>query len=548
MKKIFLLMASATMLFTLACQPEPQKTDDPNDDQKEQEDPNKEDPNKEEPKSTECKILSFAVEAGGLEFVGTVYEQESAVVIEAFPDQLEWFKNVAKVTYTISEKATISPDPTTITDFSTSPTLTVTAEDGKTAKRYIVDVEEAMFTMAIAPHDTAKIPIPVENIGISNDFVKFPGNQVTFVASNLIAVADGNVYDLDFNLKGAINREGIAEDMYFSAMANDDNNVLIAALVSGGELTPATVTTTIYYAWLDGWDKAPVPFYIKEGQGNYGDYMNVCGDAKKRMLITAAYASGEAVHAWYFDYDEGLGKPQTSADKWSEFAGPAGTGPGSYIFGGSAGKSVSAYAPDKNGLMIYAVTRGMLSEVDPKYNEHLGDGDELTHWKKDGGSGPQIVLRQGQDGVGDSGKSLGGEDILHLRGTAYPDAYSVLRYGGLWGWANVASPANIKAFTIDDNKYLAVGHCGWQKSYFTVVDVTNSTESEDQGAKPTENNTAYLLRTQALDSPKGAVVSVAFTPDATNGGGHIAVVYGHTDIEGSDITRIRIWDIYKKKI
>lgn len=546
MKKVFLLMASAMMLLTFGCQTEP-VNEETEEEKKEEGGGNEE--QKEEVKSTECQILTFAVEAGGLEFEGTVYNQESAVVIEAFPEQLEYFQNVTKVTYTISDKATIDPDPATITDYSTSPTFTVTAEDGTTAKRYIVDVEEAKFVMAIQARDGQTSPVAVESIGISNDFVKFPGNQVTFVASDLIALADGNIYDLDLNLKGSINREGIDDAMYFSAMGNDDNNVLIAALVSGGDLTPSTVTTTIYYAWLDGWDKAPVPFYIKVDQGNFGDYMNVCGDAKGRMLITAAYASGEAVHAWYFDYDESLGKPQTSGDRWSEFYGPSGTGAASYIFGGSAGKSVSPFSADKNGLMVYAVTRGSLSEVDPNYETHLGDGsDEATHWKKDGGSGPQIVVRQGQDGAGDSGKSLAGEDLIHLRGTVYPDAYKVLRYGGFWGWGNLSSPANIKAFILDGNKYVAVGNSGWQKSYFTVVDITNSAESDDLGTAPTTNNTAYLLQTQAYDSPTGSVVSVAYTPDSSIGGGHVAVIYGHSDIEGSDYTRIQIWDIFKKKI
>lgn len=534
------------MLFTLACQPEPEKPDTP--DKPDNETPDDK-PDNPEPKSTECKILTFVVEAGGLEFEGTVYEQESAVVIEALPNQLDLFKNVTKVTYTISEKATISPDPASITDYSTSPTLTVTAEDGKTSKRYIVDVEEAMFQLVCQYREGQKDPIAVETIGASNDFVKMPGNQVAFVSSNLIATADGRVYDLDLDYKGDLNREGIAEDLYIGALGNDENGILIAAYVGGDEIAPGSITTTIYYAYLEGWDKAPVPFYIKEGQGNYANYMNVCGDAKKRMLITAAYSSGDAVHAWYFDYDESLGKPQTSGDRWSEFPGGPAGGAASYIFGGSAGKSVSPVVPDKNGLLIWSVTRGQLSDVDPNYAEHLGDGaEETVHWKKDGGAGPEIALRQGQDGGGDSGKSWVGEDLKHLRGTVYPDAYKVLRYGGLWGWGNLASPANIKAFKLDDHLYLAVGNSGWQKCYFTVVDVDNSKDAQDIATAPTDNGTAYMLSTQAYDSPKGAVVSVSYMADPVIGGGHIAVIYGHNDIEGSDITRIQVWDIYKKKI
>ncbi|MBO4610621.1 MAG: DUF5018 domain-containing protein [Bacteroidales bacterium] len=548
MKKIFLLMASATMLFTLACQPEPQK-DEPKEEEKEQEDPGKEDPGKEDPKSTECKILSFSVEAGGLEFEGTIYDQENAVVLEAFPEQLAFFQNVTNVTYTISEKATISPDPATVTDFSSSPTFTVTAEDGKTTKRYVVDVEEARFEIAIAVREGQKDPVAVETIGASNDFVKMPGNQVAFIGSDLIATADGRVYDLDLNYKGDLNREGIAEDLYIGALGNDENGVLIAAYVGGPEIAPAAITSTFYYAYLEGWDKAPVGFYMKDGAGNYANYMNVCGDAFGRMLITAAYASGDAVHAWYFDYDATLGKPQTSGDRWSEFAGGPAGGAASYIFGGSAGKSVSPVTADKNSILVWSVTRGQLSEADPNYSAHLGDGaEENLHWKKDGGAGAEIAVRQGRDGVGDSGKSWGGDDFLHLRGTVHPDAYKVLRYGGLWGWGNLASPANIKAFTLDNNLYVAVGHSGWGKSYFTVVDVANSTESENAGAAPEQNNTAYLLRTQAYDSPKGAVVSVSYMADPAIGGGHIAVIYGHNDIEGSDITRIQVWDIFKKKI
>lgn len=545
MKKVLLLLASALMLFAWGCEPEPEKEDPENKDS-ENVDPK---PDPEPEKSTDCLILSFALEAGGLDFEGTIYNEENAVVVEAFPDQLDLFKNVTKVTYTISEKATINPDPATVTDYSTSPTFTVTAEDGKTVKRYTVDVEEAMFVMAMKSRDGQDKPIPVENIGISNEFVKFPGNQVTFVASDLIAVADGNIYDLDLNKKGEICREGIADDMYFAAMANDDNNVLIAAMVSGGELTPGSVTTTIYYAWLDGWDKAPVDIYNKTNQGNKANYMNVVGDARSRMLITACYPEGSAEWTWYFDYDETLGKPQTSGDKWSEFAGPEAGGATSYLYGNSAGKALSPFTADKEGFLVYAVTRGNLSTVDPKFNEHVGvEGvEEDTHWGKDGGAGPQIVYFKGRSEQGPNAQSLVCEELLHLRGAVYPDAYNKLRYGGFWGWGNLAAPANIKAFTLEDKQYVAVGHAGWGKSYLTVVDITASSESEDQGSAPTTNNTAYLLRTQAYDLP-GCIVSVAYTPDSSVGGGHIAVIYGHTDIEGSNTSCIQIWDIYKKKI
>ncbi len=462
MKKVFLLLASSMMLFALACEPENAKPDDPKDDPKENPDDGKEEKPEEKEKSKECQILTFSVEAGGIEFEGTVYHQENAVVLEAFPDQMDLFKNVTKVTYTISEKATISPDPTSITDYSTSPTLTVTAEDGTTTKRYIVDVEEAMFTMEIAPREGQKDPIAVGTLGIDPDFVKFPGNQVAFVASDYIALSDGNIYDLDLTLKGAINREGIDDALYFSALANDDNNVLIAALVEGTTLSSESITTTIFYAWLDGWDKKPVPFYIKEGLGNFGDYMNVCGDAKGRMLITAAYASGAAVHSWYFDYDETQGKPQTSSDRWSEFAGPEGTGGASSLFGPGAGKSLSAFAPDKDGYFVYAVTRGKLSAVDPNYSEHVAnDSQEADHWGHDGGAGPEIVYCQGRDKGGAKGQSLEYDALIHLRGTVYPDYFKVLRHGGFWGWGNLESPANIKAFTLGDNRYVAVGNSGW---------------------------------------------------------------------------------------
>ena len=47
--------------------------------------------------------------------------------------------------------------------------------------------------MAIQAREGQSSPVDVETIGISNDFVKFPGNQVTFVAPDRIAIADGNV-------------------------------------------------------------------------------------------------------------------------------------------------------------------------------------------------------------------------------------------------------------------------------------------------------------------------------------------------------------------
>lgn len=543
MKKILLIAASALMLAAVSCQKKPEPVSpsgDPSDSPTDN-------PSADPAKSSECKVLEFSLEVGAKVFPGTAYHQEKAIVVEAEGSESELLKAVTKVNYTLSEGATINPDPAGVTDYTTKPKFTVTAEDGKTTQEYTVEIEAAMYTVSIAVRKGQKDPIAVQEIGADNDFVKYPGNQVAFVGPQLFATSDGRVYDLDLNYKGDINMDGIDSELVIGSMGNDDNGILIAALVKGEEYKSSSTSCTYYYVWLDGWDKAPKGFYMKD-EGNFADFMNVTGDARTRMLITAIQAGRTAHHAWYFDYDETLGMPQTDSDHWSAFqTGLAYNLAASYIFGDSAGETLCPVDADKNGPIVWSHTLGLLSVEDPKYEEHLGDGEEQSlHWKKDGGAGSVVRFSQGKDDP--AAKVLSTTDIMTLRGTVYPDAYGTLRYGGLWGFGNLSSGVNIKAFRFAGNIYAAVGHSCWQKSCATVIDVTNSKDSQDAGTAPEGNNTSYLLRSQCYDSPFGSTVSVAYIADPENESGHLVFLHGHTDLEGSDYTRIQVFDLSKKKI
>ncbi|GEM_PF-2999861 len=88
-------------------------------------------------KSTEAMITAAAVPNA----VGNATIDASAKTVKAVVPKGTDLTNLA-VTYTISDKATISPDPATVKDYSAPVKFTVTAEDGTTAVEWTVTITE----------------------------------------------------------------------------------------------------------------------------------------------------------------------------------------------------------------------------------------------------------------------------------------------------------------------------------------------------------------------------------------------------------------------
>ena len=85
----------------------------------------------------------------------------------------------------------------------------------------------------------------------------------------------------------------------------------------------------------------------------------------------------------------------------------------------------------------------------------------------------------------------------------------------------------------------------WIDKEKTILDMYVNLVSSDPDMLNDYEGTVRYLNEMNMFYPE---ISASYMADPAIGGGHIAVIYGHNDIEGSDITRIQVWDIFKKKI
>ena len=130
-KSFYAFMASAAMLVLAAsCD-------------KESKEPETE-PEKPVEKSKECKLLSFNLQSGDYKVEGFVYDEDHVAEITYMPGDRSFLTN-ATAEVTLSDKATISPDPAEAKDYTVEGGVkyTVTAEDGKTSQVYSVVLREA---------------------------------------------------------------------------------------------------------------------------------------------------------------------------------------------------------------------------------------------------------------------------------------------------------------------------------------------------------------------------------------------------------------------
>ena len=186
------------------------------------------------PLSTEAKLLQFDVtgvnENGKtITIEGALFEKEKVVELSYLPEDLPALKAATKVDYKISEKATIAPDPATLTDFSVENGVkfTVTAEDGKTAVEYTVLAQAAKFNVK-----TSEVwNKTYGELGIAAHPYNACG--IAFTGRNF-ATADGSVFDLDGKKIGKLNFTGVPTsdkaNFLLIDMTNDVNGVLLATV------------------------------------------------------------------------------------------------------------------------------------------------------------------------------------------------------------------------------------------------------------------------------------------------------------------------------
>lgn len=448
--RFFAFLAAASLVAFAACEKEPQQEDKP-------------DPTP-EVKSDACKLTALSLVAGGETIEGFVYEDDKVVEVAYMPDQLAGLAN-ATAEVTISEKATISPDPTAAADYTVEGgvVFTVTAEDGEHKAEYTVVLKEAEFNVKcqlVWEKTFGDLGVSAASFGQAN--VGFSGNN--FVTRNL------EVLDLTGAKVGTLNVEGVAgagtEGFGFSCMTNDHAGHLVASIALTAEGTPApnsdSASQSKIYVWKNGWDNAPELFY-EALDGNVSLYMSAGGDLTGDGIVNVI-SPGRNVTTMFHTFYTTAG---AEGYQWAAF-------------------NTQYVSNDGNWGQMVSPASGKIS------------GDFVICDSQGNNNGMMFYARHGYEDKG--------EDVA-LTGTVLDDALA--EGGGSNQYGNY-STGHARAFTLNGTSYVVACSSGWPCTYVTI-----------QTLNPEDEN-HYLLRTQVLDTPAPVSCS-AYCYDAATGKVYILV-------------------------
>lgn len=443
-KHFFITLAMAAMAFGLgAC------SDDKTEPKPEPEPPVE--------KSKEAKILTFEAKSGDIVLTGKILgENNDQIQLVGMYDELQAMK-AATATVTISEKASISPDPQATYDFTAEAGVkfTVTAEDGTTNKVYTVKTVEANVNLKMekvwekTPGDLSLAESKIRDCGIA-----FSGDK--------IVTYDCQVFDLNGNKVGTLNTTGMVNNLLVS-MTNDNNGVLLASVATylDGEEFGDTDKIKGGYVWIwrNGWDKAP-ELLLSDDSGDITRFMSITGDVNGDAILTII-TGGRAEQAPQTHHCYEIKGGNWANKTWNPFKVNL---PGN---DGSWSQMVSACSANLNGYFFIFDSR-----------------DPQTPEDKEAGilKGDMIMSRLG----------INGTDI-YLKGTLFDDGTETVdRYAGEYQYGNY-SLGHVRGFRINGVDYGIASTSGFSGSYFTI--------------QPAESSKDYLLRSLKIPSSMAMVCS-----------------------------------------
>lgn len=414
-------------------------------------------------KSNKAEILSFKVTSGDLNLDGFIYNDKPVIEIACPGGDMEAMKTATAVV-TLSDKATISPDPAEARDYTVEGGVkyTVTAEDGTTKVEYTVTVIEAQMTVTcdLSWNKT------YGQLGLSNSL--FNNGGIAFSGKHIVT-HDGNVFDLSGESVGKVNLTGVEAGtdpaFQFACLSNDENGVLVGSvgITAEGGLAPNAdgVKKTYIYAWMDGYDKAPT-LIRKDETYNFALYMSVAGDVKGKGLLNYVAPVRGATQMHHVVY--------TQNGNWDEvqWAGPMVNLPSN---DGNWGQMISFSTGDPFGPMFICDSRG-------------------------NNQGMAIYYREGVNGTEDT----------PLNGTLADDALVEAENAGNNQYGNY-STGHIRAFTFEGKPYVVVSSSGWPSAYITI--------------QPADANSDYILRTQVFEAAS-CVPCSAYYEDPESGKAYVA--------------------------
>lgn len=413
--------------------------------------------------SNKALITAFTAKAGDLTINGKIYDMEKKVELVCIPDQLEALKS-ATAEVTISDKATIAPDPATARDYTAGVEFTVTAEDGKTTKTYTVTAVEGIVELKaekIWQKTFGEMNIGIHTVNDSG--IAFSGDK--FVAF------DCTVHDMDGNKVGKLNTTGLPNEILVS-MTNDENGILVASVANynGNGTTTDDIVSGAIWAWKNGWDQAPEKLYENK-EGNVTRFISIGGDITGDAILTVITPGrGPTAMHHCFVVKNGVW-PIAGEGIWNVDGAGWNAFNTNYVSNdGNWSQQVSACSGDPVGTFIIFDSR---SE----------------------NKGAAIFARTG----------IAGTDTA-LNGTLWDDGIvAEADHVGTNQYGNYSN-GHVRGFRINNTDYAIVSSTGWGAAYFTI-----------QPADPSKD---YLLRSQMFGNST-PYVSSAYRFNAAESCGEI---------------------------
>lgn len=364
-----------------------------------------------------CRIETFTLNfSDGTTLSGDVYDYDKSVDLSYTTAEFEMMKS-ATATLTLSEGATVSPDPSQTADYTQPLSFTVTAKDGKTTRTYTTKpVEKVLEGYTKVEAATSKTATEM-GIGTAADY-KFVG-----VSGDKLVVGK-KVFDYKtFAPAGDLNMTGY-EDQKMTGMANDEAGHLIAAVNADG----ASAVPTTIICWKDGWDKAPSE-YIKSETSFIGKQISASGNLLEGAGIVSAM-NGTGPKGAHFAWArlDGASHPETP------FYGVETNVPSN---DGNWSQTISACSGDPLGTWFVFDPERRPDPDDPNKTVGLGRAYTFSNW-----SAPN-----------------------KFNMTPIPGAVE----DGLEGWGNLTL-GSVRAFTFNGTAYGAYISTGWPMTYVSIVD------------------------------------------------------------------------------
>ncbi len=460
----------------------------------------------EEPKSTECRLTAFVVTTGESTIDGFIDQAAKTVELSYLPNQHEGL-SAATAVATISDKATISPDPSVATDYTVSGGVkfTITAEDGVTANVYTVTIAAAEYKQTVN-----KIwEKTTGELGVADppriDGYITPECGVAFVDKEHFATADLNVFDLDGNKVGTLNIDGIGDLGYYNgqlgAMSNDDNGVLFAVAGRGAtddsgaylkdDGGAVVLKECCIYVWKDGYDKAPTLVYgPTDGYGIFN--LSVSGDASGDLVIAFRATAGnpQMFHVLTFTGGNYWKADGESAASWT---GPFVQHPGN---DGSWQQMISFYSgnPEEGFVCWDSIAASEFGESGNSSSAFYAYNEGLTAHVN--GSSTETVLK----------------------GLANWTTWDV---DGRWYYYGNYSTGYVRAFKYNGEKYIIACSASWPCTWITIQKTENLVEDDSDTEDVDESLSNYLLQTDQVAGADAAYPCAAYVYDPATGTGHV---------------------------